>query len=140
MGAWDKEDSADPSSVYSRTGYVIMYASCPILWVSKLQTKIALHTTEAEYIALSQVMWDLIPFMILVEDVSVILGIQYSTPEIQYKKIKPMTIADVYEDNRGALEIGNFTKLQPWTKHIASSITNFENMSEMDGYVFMQLI
>jgi len=30
-GAWDKEDCTDPSSVYSRTGYVSMYAGCPIL-------------------------------------------------------------------------------------------------------------
>jgi len=46
-------------AVCSCTGYVIMYASCPILWVSKLQTEIALHTTEAEYITLSQAMQDL---------------------------------------------------------------------------------
>jgi hypothetical protein len=38
----------------SHTGYVIMYANCPIFWASKLQTEIALSTAEAEYIALSQ--------------------------------------------------------------------------------------
>ena len=31
VGMWDKEDCMDPSSVYSHTGYVIMYAGCPIL-------------------------------------------------------------------------------------------------------------
>ena len=31
-----------------------MYANCPTLWVSHLQTEIALSTTETEYIALSQ--------------------------------------------------------------------------------------
>jgi len=51
-GAWDKEDSADASSMYSCTGYT-MYASCPILWVTKLETEITLSTMEAEYIALS---------------------------------------------------------------------------------------
>ena len=76
VGAWDKEDSADLSSVYSHTSYMIIYASCPVLWVSKLQTGIALSTMEAEYIYLSQVMWDLIPFMTLVKEVSVILGIK----------------------------------------------------------------
>jgi hypothetical protein len=39
--------------VRSRTGYVITSASCLVLWSSKLQTEIALSTTEAEYIALS---------------------------------------------------------------------------------------
>ena len=65
-----------------------MYASCPILCVSKLQTEIALSTTEAEYIALSQAMRDLIPFIALVEDVSKILGIEYFVPEVQYKNIR----------------------------------------------------
>ena len=119
MGAWDKEDSADPSSVYSHTVDMIMYASCPILWVSKLQTEIALSTMGAKYITLSQGMQDLILFMTLVKDISVILGIQYSIPEVQYKKIKSMTIADVYEDNGGALELANFPKLWPRAKHIA---------------------
>jgi len=57
------------SSVYLQTGYVITYADCPILWVSRLQTEMALSTTEAEYIALLQAMQDLILFMTLVEDV-----------------------------------------------------------------------
>ena len=34
----------------SRTGYVIFYANCPIIWQSKLQTTIALSTTEAKYV------------------------------------------------------------------------------------------
>ena len=33
---------------------MIIYAGCPILGSSKLQTKIALSTTVVEYIALSQ--------------------------------------------------------------------------------------
>ena len=35
------ETSEDPVSVFSRTGYVIFYFNCPILWVSKLQTVFA---------------------------------------------------------------------------------------------------
>ena len=49
------------SSVLSRTGYVLTFSGCPISWVSKMQTKIVLSTTKAEYIALSQSMGDLIP-------------------------------------------------------------------------------
>ena len=37
----------DPTSTKSRTGYVIMYQGCPILWVSKLQTQCALSTMES---------------------------------------------------------------------------------------------
>jgi hypothetical protein len=48
-GGWTQADASNAENVLSRTGYVIMYASCPILWVSRLQTEIALSTTEAEY-------------------------------------------------------------------------------------------
>ena len=34
------EDLAEPISVKSRTGYVIMIANCSLLWVSKLQQEI----------------------------------------------------------------------------------------------------
>ena len=46
-GGWDPMDANDASNVYSRTGFVIRYAGCPILWQSKLQTEIALSTAEA---------------------------------------------------------------------------------------------
>ena len=52
-GEWNKAWSDEPSSVMSRTGYIILYAGCPIIWCSKLQTEIPLSTTESEYIALS---------------------------------------------------------------------------------------
>jgi hypothetical protein len=43
----------DIDTARSRTGYVIFYAGCPIIWKSKLQTQIALSTTKAESMALS---------------------------------------------------------------------------------------
>jgi hypothetical protein len=55
------EHDQDPVSAKSRTGYVITFCNVPILWVSKMQTQIALSTMEAEYIALSQSMRDLFP-------------------------------------------------------------------------------
>ena len=35
-GLWNHEDAQDPHSVRSRTGYVIILANFPVLWVSKL--------------------------------------------------------------------------------------------------------
>jgi hypothetical protein len=52
-GSWRDRSSNGPLSSHSRTGYVIKYAGCPIIWASKMQPLIALSTTEAEYIALS---------------------------------------------------------------------------------------
>jgi len=59
-GLWTEDTSSDATSVKSRTGYVILFANCTVLWVSKLQTEVALSTTKAQYIALSQAMRDLI--------------------------------------------------------------------------------
>ena len=52
-----------------------MFAGCPITWGSKLQTEIALSTTESEYIALSSAMREVIPFMGLVQEISQTFGL-----------------------------------------------------------------
>ena len=46
-----------------------MFAGCPITWDSRLQTEIALSTTESEYIALSTAMREVIHFMGLLKDI-----------------------------------------------------------------------
>ena len=127
-GSWNKEASEDVASVYSRTGYVIMFANCPILWVSKLQTEVALSTTEAEYIALSQAMRDVIPFMTLVQEISGSIYFDTMKPEVQIKRQKPESndlVCEVYEDNRGALELAKVPKMRPRTKHIALKYHHF---------------
>ena len=50
----------------SRSGYVIKYAGCPLMWASRLQTEIALSTTESEYISLSTALRGVIPIMNLI--------------------------------------------------------------------------
>jgi hypothetical protein len=60
-GLFGVEDGQDIVSVKSRTGSVIFFCGIPLLWVSKLQSLIALSTMESEYVALSQSMRDLIP-------------------------------------------------------------------------------
>jgi hypothetical protein len=52
-GNWDPATAEhDSTTARSRTGHVIKYAGCPIIWQSRLQTDTALITHEAEYIAL----------------------------------------------------------------------------------------
>jgi hypothetical protein len=50
----------DPSTAKSRSGWIVFYAACPVCWASKLQSQVALSTTEAEYIAMSQALRDVI--------------------------------------------------------------------------------
>ena len=45
-GSWDKADAGNPENVLSRTGYILFYYGCPVIWSSKLQTGIALSTAE----------------------------------------------------------------------------------------------
>jgi len=54
-GNWKAANAhEDRATAKSQTGYIIKYAGCPITWASKIQTKTALSTTEAEFIALSE--------------------------------------------------------------------------------------
>ena len=69
-GGWKDGDSQSLESVLSRTGYVIMFVDCPISQGSKLQTEMALSTTESEYIALSTAIREVIPFMGLMQESS----------------------------------------------------------------------
>ena len=63
-GNWYLPTSGDNlSTTNSHTVYVILYDGCPIILCSKLQTKIALSTTNAGYIALLQSLLDVIPIM-----------------------------------------------------------------------------
>ena len=68
-GLWNKETAAeDPSTARSRTGYLLTFAKCPIIWASKLQTEYSLSSTESEYIALSTALREVIPLMGLLDE------------------------------------------------------------------------
>jgi hypothetical protein len=101
-GLWTENSSSEVTSVKSRTGYVILFANCPVLWVSKLQTEVSLSTTEAEYIALSQAMWDLIPMKALLTELTTLTCLTfYSTT----------TYSTVFEDNKGCVELATAPKI-----------------------------
>jgi len=69
-GLWSTATSHTRESALSCTVYVITYGGCPAHWASKLQSEIALSTIEAEYIALSMCMRDLIPMWSLFKELS----------------------------------------------------------------------
>ena len=52
-GLWGYEYPQDSIFTRSRTVFVVTFANCPLLWVSKLQTYIALSELHSEYVALS---------------------------------------------------------------------------------------
>jgi hypothetical protein len=109
-GNWNAVESEDPENILSRTGYIIYYGGCPIHWQSKLQTEIALSTTEAEYIALAHSMRDVIPLMNLLEEFRKIVPVTNVPPEIKCK---------VFEDNTSCIKVAKAPNMTPRTKHIA---------------------
>ena len=104
-GLYGSEDSHDPVCAKSRTGYVITLAGCPLLWVSKLQTTIALSTMEAEYQALSASCRDLIPLRQICKEASEALKITERFIVRSHSKI--------YKDNSACLSQATMAKMTP---------------------------
>ena len=69
-GNWKQSEADSRDTTCSRHGYIITYASCPILWASQLQTEIALSSTESEFIGLSTALRATVPIMELVKELS----------------------------------------------------------------------
>jgi hypothetical protein len=131
-GLWNQEDDQDPVSTRSRTGYFLTFGGCPLLWGSKLQTETALSTMEAEYIALSQSMRELIPIReIILEMQKIVFGGRTVLVCRSHSKIyekngtkkddeqNKLPISTVYEDNNACLKFATAPKMSPRTKHIA---------------------
>ena len=57
----------DAENVMLQTRMVTMYYNCPIFWHISLQTEIALSTAEAEYIALSSALRQVLPLTTMTE-------------------------------------------------------------------------
>jgi hypothetical protein len=118
-GSWQHRSSPDPLSAHSRTGYVIMYAGCPIIWASKMQTLVALSTTEAEYIALSSALREVIYVMNLLNELQGRgFRLNTSTPVVRCK---------VFEDNQSCIEIATNHRTRPRTKHLSVRLHHFRS-------------
>jgi hypothetical protein len=126
-GNFGAEHPSSPDSVKYRTGYIILYRGCLLLWVSKLQSLIALSTMEAEYVALSQSMRDLIPVRELLKELMAVVfdvpdTIQYRTHSKAFHDVtmpaSNIPVSTVY-DNAACLKFAQTGQLSPRTKHIA---------------------
>ena len=69
-GMFDPEEGEDPSTFKSRTGWVLSLGGVPVTWASKIQSEIALSTMEAEYIALSTGMREVIGMRKLLQEMN----------------------------------------------------------------------
>lgn len=110
-GLWNQDNAdKDPVTARSRSAYYIMYAGCPVIWASKLQSICALSVTEAEYISASSALREVKFLMHLLDDAR--------SNGIDIPKWKPKVHCRVFEDNSGALEMINAFKVRPRTKQL----------------------
>ena len=131
-GLWRYEEDQDPVCVKSRTGYVITLGGCPMTWASKLQMEIALSTLEAEYIALSQSMRELVPLRNTLLEIG---------RELHMSFAEPMCIhSTIFEDNNGAIGLATAPKMTPRTKHIGIKYHWFRSyIGKEKGYVLKKI-
>jgi hypothetical protein len=116
-GNWEKEYSHDLTGSKSRTGYVIFYAGCPIVWGSKMQPLISLSTTEAELQSLSSTLRETLGLMNLLQELQ-----QRGFP-IPFTK--PTVRCKVYEDNAACIQVATQPKMRPRTKHLSVRLHHF---------------
>ena len=91
-GTFGHENTTGPACVNIFTGFVIDFADCPILSLSKIQTEIFLLTIESENIALDHCCGDLFPII----DITVSLDKSIVLPIIE-----TMTKVSINEYNAG---------------------------------------
>ena len=117
-GGWDKKDTDNPTAIISRTGYVLMFCGCPLIWCSKIQSEIALSIIEAEYIALNQATREGLPMMELPKEINEVFSLNLASPKIHCK---------FYEDNESCISLAKTQRFSPRTKHIAIKYHHFRS-------------
>lgn len=103
-GYVDSDWASDPITRRSRTGYIFYLHDGPISWMSKLQSTVALSSTEAEYMALSTGSQEAVWLRSLLRDMKIISP----SPD-------PVII---YGDNQGSLKLAKNPHNHSRTKHI----------------------
>ena len=121
-GNFNKIDNSNRDLARSRTGFAIFYAGCPITWQSKLQTEIALSTTEAEIISLSHALRTVIPLMAVTKEMKELgFPVISTTPQVKCK---------AFEDNSGAVELATIYKYRPRTRYLCTKLFHFKDFVE----------
>ena len=98
-----------PTSACSRTGYIMFFGGCLLLWKSQLQTETALSTFHAEYVALAAAMHQLIVVQQVLQDLVACLSLKPKQPKIH---------ATVHKDNTSAHALANNHQLSNRSKSL----------------------
>ncbi|GKA98980.1 hypothetical protein Tco_0826917 [Tanacetum coccineum] len=100
-GFVDSDYAKDPDKGRSITGYAFLVQGCVVSWKATLQHVVALSTTEAEYMALTEAVKEAIWLRGLLEE----LGVELNTVAVNC-------------DNQGAIHLSRNHVFHERTKHI----------------------
>ncbi len=120
--SWRLEQGSE--SAKSRTGYLIKIDDAPVAWASKGQTEVALSTTEAETIALSMAMRELLWVRRTVDQVTKGFNVEYNRCAL----IK----STAFEDNQGTIAVANRPDLTQRTRHLHTKYWHFKDHLKVD--------
>ena len=127
-GLYGHEDEQDPTSVKSRTGFVLTLFGCPIIWQSKIQSDITLSSTAAEYVAFSMAMREMLPMRALLKE----LGERLKLPVITNSLVR----STVFEDNQGCISLVNVPKMSARNKYLNLKYHFFRSaLSDSNGQI-----
>jgi hypothetical protein len=140
-GGLNFADADNANNVLLWTGFVICYANCPLIWCSNLQTKIALSTAEAEYIAMSHALQDTIPVQKFVKEVSCIFFYQILLQTFALRFIKTTFLLYRWQNYWNSILAQNILQSSiitfaaefrhPSTKWVISSSSTFQLSSNL---------
>jgi hypothetical protein len=127
-GMWHQQHSALRDNVLSHTGYINTFCGCPIHWASKLQSEIALSTTEGEYIALSMGTHELLPLRHLLKEIHQHTLIKLPLPS-QFNTTKTATLSptQIFEDNESCIVLAHSEGTKMRKKHITLKWHHFKD-------------
>ena len=92
----------------------------PLHWSSRLQSIIALSTTEAEFVALSEATREITPYLNFLKEV-------YSRlPDLPLATSQP--VCTLFEDNKGAIALATVNRYRSRTKHIGLKYHHFRDL------------
>jgi hypothetical protein len=108
-GLHGREPESNPVSARSRTGYIIHFGGCPLVWKSQLQTETALSTFHAEYVALATALRTVIWLQRVIDELLAAVELEGAPPVIH---------AEVFEDNNSTYLLANNQQLSPRSRHL----------------------
>ena len=111
-GIWGHEDLQDPICTRSRTGFVVTFVNCRLLWMSKLQTEITLCTLHSDYVAFSYSVRALLSLKSLIKKEIDNLG-------IDCENLKFVSSSTIYEDSNGSIVVATSSRMTLSSKYIA---------------------